>query len=181
MTKPCLKAFKFRIYPNKVERAFFANQFGCNRFAFNYMLELNNTLYKEEKKHLGYFEMTALLPALKKQEETKWLAEVNAQSLQLAVKDLDIAFKRFFKKKSERPTFKSKHDRQCFKVAQGFKFENGKLWLPKLNTWIKVKVSREVIGKILYLHISKTVTGKYYVSFTVAGINEVYPNFRPAK
>jgi len=174
MTQPCLKAFKFRIYPSEVERTFFAKQFGCNRFAFNHMLEHNHTLYKEEKRHLGYFEMTALLPALKKQEETKWLAEVNAQSLQLAVKDLDMAFKRFFKKQSERPTFKSKHNRQCFKVAQRFKFENGKLWLPKLNTWIKVKVSREVIGKILYLHISKTVTGKYYVSFTVSGTNETF-------
>ena len=113
--------------------------------------------------------MNAQLPVLKKQEATKWLGEVIAQPLQMAVQDLDTAFKRFFNKTSAFPRFKSRNDRQCFKIPQRAKLSNGLLKIPKLDSLIRVNLSREITGKILYVHISKTTTGKYYASFTCAG------------
>ena len=174
MTKPYIKGYKFRIYPNKEQMRFLANQFGCSRFVYNYMLEWHNNVYKEEKRCLHLKEMNAMLPVLKHQEKTKWLGDVIAQSLQMAVKDLETAFTRYFKKICERPTFKSKFDRQCFKIPQNFKLKDGKIKIPKLDSWIKVHMSREIAGNILYMHISKTPTGKYYVSLSVARIKETY-------
>jgi putative transposase len=174
MTKPYIKGYKFRIYPNKEQMRFLANVFGCNRFVYNYMLEWHNKVYKNEKRCLHLKEMNAMLPVLKKQEETKWLGAVIAQSLQMSVKDLENAFNRYFKKVSAHPTFKSKYDRQCFKIPQNFKFKDGKIKIPKLDSWIKVHVSLEEEGKILYMHISKTPTDKYYVSLTVAGTKKTF-------
>ncbi|WP_460432507.1 helix-turn-helix domain-containing protein, partial [Arachidicoccus ginsenosidivorans] len=174
MTKPYIKGYKFRIYPNKEQMRFLANQFGCSRYVYNYMLEWHNKVYKNEKRCLHLKEMNAMLPVLKKQEETKWLGAMIAQSLQMSVKDLESAFNRYFKKVSAHPTFKSKYDRQCFKIPQNFKFKDGKIKIPKLDSWIKVHVSREVEGKILYMHISKTPTDKYYVSLTVAGTKKTF-------
>jgi len=138
------------------------------------MLAWHEKVYEMEHRCLPLKEMNALLPVLKTLEETKWLAEVIALSLQMAVKDLDTAYDRFFSKVSNKPKFKSKNDRQCFKVAQNFKLEAGKLWIPKLGSWIKVNISREITGKIIFLHISKSATGKYYVSFTVAGEKQTF-------
>ena len=172
--KSYIKAYKFRIYPTKKQQIFLAKQFGCCRFVYNYCLDLHNRVYKEEHRSLSKKEMNAQLPILKKQKQTEWLGEVIAQPLQMAVHDLDTAFQRFFKKKSAYPKFKSRHDRQCFKIPQNAKLEGGLLKIPKLDSLIKVNLSRAVIGKILYVHISKTATGKYYASFTCAGEREVF-------
>src|SRR5690606_2352363 len=114
------------------------------------------------------------LPILKKQKQTEWLSEVIAQSLQMSVENLDTAFRRFFGGKGAFPRFKSRWDRQSFKIPQNAKLEGSLLKIPKLDSWIKVNLSREITGKILYVHISKSPTGKYYASFTCAGEWEMF-------
>ena len=111
---------------------------------------------------------------MKRQEETKWLAKALSQSLQMAAKNVDNAFKNFFNKKAKYPKFKSRKARQCIKIPQGFRIEGGLLYLPKMDNGIKIKLSREIKGKILYLHVSKTTTGKYFASFTCEVPRENY-------
>ena len=45
-----LKAYKFRIYPNKKQIELFAKHFGHCRFIYNWGLEKNIKAYKENKK-----------------------------------------------------------------------------------------------------------------------------------
>lgn len=103
-----IKSYKVRIFPTKDQEQLIYKHIGCCRFIWNYMLDLQNTRYKNKEKYLSAFDMIRLLTSLKKQEEYKWLNEVSSASLSNICKDLDEAFKSLFKKNSQYPKFKSK-------------------------------------------------------------------------
>jgi putative transposase len=88
------KAFKYRIYPTKAQREIFEQYFGCSRFVFNYYLRKRIDCYAIHKKGLSYNDNANDLVFLKK--ELPWLKEVNSQSLQASLKDLETAYDRFF-------------------------------------------------------------------------------------
>ncbi|MUL35226.1 IS200/IS605 family element RNA-guided endonuclease TnpB [Gloeocapsopsis dulcis] len=156
------KAYKFRIYPNTEQAAFLAKCFGCSRFVYNHFLRVTTDVYAEFKKSLRYKEWAKLLVTLK--SEFEWLSEVNSQSLQQTLKDLESAFTRFFKKLGGFPNFKKKSNRQSFRVPQHFSIdENEFLKLPKM-TPIKMVIHREILGTPKNVTISKTPFGKYYAS-----------------
>jgi putative transposase len=156
------KAYKFRIYPNNEQSTFLAKCFGCSRFVYNHFLRVTTDVYAESKKSLRYKEWAKLLVALK--SEFEWLAEVNSQSLQQTLKDLESAFTRFFKKLGGFPNFKKRSNLQSFRVPQHFSIdEKGFLKLPKM-TPIKMVIHREILGTPKNVTISKTPSGNYYVS-----------------
>ncbi len=165
-----LKAYKYRIYPNKDQTVLLAKHFGCARYIYNYGLEQKIKAYSETKKSISRFVIQSDLPKLKKAEETKWLSEVNSLSLQAALLNLDMAFTRFFKEKKGFPKFKSKHDNnQSFQVPQntGVDYEAKRVYLPKFKEGIKCKFNRQFKGKIKTSTVSKTPTGKYFISILV--------------
>jgi putative transposase len=94
------------------------------------------------------------------------IKEINSQSLQASLRDLDSAYNRFFSKQSRFPRFKSKHDRQSFRIPQNVYYAEGKLDIPKFKKPIKVVEDRPLAGTILFATISKSVTGKYFVAIT---------------
>jgi len=99
------------------------------------------------------------------------LNEINSQSLQYALRNLDSAYTRFFNKIGSFPKFKKKTNGGSFTIPQFFKIvEEGDKWLylkiPKLDQPLKIRKSQEIKGKILYITISMTPTGKYFASFT---------------
>jgi len=156
--------YKFRIYPTEEQKAFFEKHFGCVRFIYNYLLNLRIEAYKKDKKVSGY-EAKRYIAKLKKQEDYKWLSEVNSQSLQEAAIDLDKAYMRFFKKLAAYPGFKKKRNGKKFKIPQHFYLsKKGYLKIPKLKSDIKVNVHRKIEGDINHITISKTPTGKYFAS-----------------
>lgn len=165
-----MNTYKFKITPNKEQEEKLSSMFGCSRFVWNYFLDLNNKIYLEakekdlKKKHLNYYDCANKLTELKKENE--WLKNANSQSLQQTVKDLDTAYNRFFKKQSGFPNFKSKRDNQSFRIPQFFEIKDGKIYFPKFKEGIKTTIHREVGGDIRYATISKTKTGKYFVSIT---------------
>ena len=73
---------------------------------------------------------------------------------------------KFFRKQTKFPRFKSKFDRQSFTVPQSVYIEEGKLLIPKFKKGIVINIHREIEGKLLFATISKSTTGKYYVSIT---------------
>lgn len=167
-TKRIIRGYKFPILPTEEQKTFFAKSFGCSRFVFNYFLNARKDHYLKNGKGIGYNDTAKLLVALKEDKDTEWLNEVNSQSLQQSLRQLDVAYQRFFKKVSKFPTFKSKYDRQSFCVPQHFLFVDGLLTIPKLKV-IKVNQHRP-FGKnyeICFLTIYKTKTNKYFVSFIV--------------
>lgn len=161
------KAFKFRIYPNQVQKDMIDKTCGCSRFVFNYFLDLWNKEYKETQKGLTYVKCATELTKLKKEEKYAFLKEVDSIALQSSLKNLEMAFRRFFKQQNRKPRFKSrKNFVQSYTtkmVNNNIEILDNKIKLPKLGN-VKLKKSREVVGRIMNATISKTSTGKYFVS-----------------
>jgi putative transposase len=161
------KGYKFRLYPTPEQEAYLAKCFGCSRFVYNHFLRLTTDAYAESKKHLRYGDTAKLLTAIKKDEQYSWLSQVNSQSLQQTLKDLESAFVRFFKKLGDFPVFKKKRNRQSFRVPQHWSITtDGMLKLPKMQL-IKMVQHRDIVGTPTSVTISKTPTGKYYASILV--------------
>lgn len=138
--------------------------FGCVRFVYNHFLNERKEQYQANKKSDNYYAQAKTLTELKKQEETAWLKEVNSQSLQFALRCLDTAYVNFFRGNAKFPRFKSRKKKNSFTVPQFAKLEGGRFFAPKFKEGIKVNVHREVKGKIGKCTLSKTPTGKYFVS-----------------
>lgn len=83
------KAYKFRLYPNKEQREYFARTFGCVRFVYNRMLAEKIACYEETGKSLS------VTPA-KYKSEFPWLKEVDSLALANAQMNLQSAYRNFF-------------------------------------------------------------------------------------
>lgn len=166
------KAYKFRIYPTKIQVDFLNKQFGAVRFIYNYFLNQRDTQFKETGKSDSYYAQTKALKLMKGQEEFKWLKEINSQTCQQALQCLDAAYLKFFRKETAFPRFKKKKNYQSFCVPQHFKILEKGIIIPKLKSQIKCKFHREIIGEVKSLTISKTPIGKHFVSILVEQENE---------
>lgn len=158
------KTYKFRIFPNAEQEQNLARHFGHSRFVYNYFLNQRKEQYLKDKKSDNYYAQAASLTKLKKQEGTEWLKEVNSQTLQFALKSLDSAYTNFFRGNAQFPKFKSRKHKNTFTIPQFGTLADNKISIPKFKEGIKVKLHREVKGKIGKMSITKTPTGKYYVS-----------------
>ena len=165
--KTITKAFKYRLYPTEEQKPLLSQHFGAKRFVWNRFLEERKKTYLETGKNLNYYDNAKSLTQLKKQEEFEWLKQINSQSSQASLRDLEVAYDRFFQKKSQFPKFKSRHHKQSFRIPQFVTLEGDQLWIPKFKKALRVKIHRPLKGKILFATISKNPSGEYYVSITV--------------
>ncbi len=166
-----LKGLKYRLYPTNPQKELIAKHIGSSRFVYNLALETKNTAYLGSKHNFSPFDLIKQLPELKK--ECEWLKEVNSQSLQQSIQNMDIAFKKFFKGAGF-PKFKSKHrGKQSFSIPQNVIVENNLLIIPKFKEGINIVLHREIKGTIKSATISVTPTGKYFVSILVDTNTEI--------
>ena len=163
------KTYNFRLYPNKENQVLLSKHFGSARFIYNTMLKFRKFFYEKFGEIPTYNELSYALTHLKKLDEYSWLNEVNAQTLQATLKNLDNAYKNFFAKRASFPKFKSKKThRFSFNIPQAISIVNGnKLKIPKFSNGIKFKQHREIIGTIKNATIKLNPSGKYYVSLIV--------------
>ena len=168
------KAYNFRLYPNKENQVLLSKHFGSVRFIYNTMLEFKKFYYEKLGINLSNRELSYALTQLKKLEEYSWLNEINSQTLQVVLKDLDRAFTNFFQGRAGFPKFKSKKTHKfTFKVPQFVKLEDNRLYFLKFKEGIKVKQHREIIGTIKNATIKLNPSGKYYVSLIVEYDNQI--------
>lgn len=173
-----LKAYKYRIYPTDEQKVLFAKTFGCCRFVYNWALNLKITAYKERKETLGNVYLTNLMKSELKAEH-EWLSEVNSQSLQSALRNLDTAYTNFFRNTSAVgfPRFKSRKDRQSFLCPQHCRvdFTDGTITVPKAKD-IPAVLHRKFKGTVKTVTVSMTPSGKYYASVLVdTSMQEIQP------
>jgi len=160
------KATQYRIYPNAEQEVLLSKHFGCCRWLWNRSLAAKIEAWTERKENISRYQLSAGIPALKKAEETAWLKEVNSQSLQSALVNLDMAYTRFFREKKGFPKFKSKHHRQSFQVPQSGVVGENFVQIPKVGK-LKASISRQVEGRVKTITISRNATGKYFASVLV--------------
>ncbi len=164
------KAYKFRIYPDSEQVILICKTIGCARFVYNHFLNLWNEAYVNSGKGLSYNSCSAMLPQMKRDDNTEWLKEVDSIALQSSVKNLSDSFARFFKKQNSHPRYKSKKN-----PVQSYTTKNvnnsiaviGKsIKLPKLGL-VRFAKSREIKGRIIKATIRKNPSGKYFVAIVV--------------
>ena len=171
-----LKAYKYRIYPNQQQALLIEKHFGCSRFVFNWALALQKRYHAMFGKSLSRTQIQSQLVKKKKTGKFAWLNEVNSQSLLNALLNVHTAFTNFFKGRAKFPRFKSKKiPQRSYQCPQHctVNFEQGIINLPKIKG-IKTVFSREFVGNIKTVTITKTATGKYHASILVEN-NEVVP------
>ena len=164
------KGFKYRIYPNNVQIQKIEQCFGNVRYIYNYFLDYKIKQYQKDKTSLSYTNCSSLLTDLKKEENHLWLNSSDSMALQESLKDLDRAYKNFFSHNDDFPCFHSKHGKQSYRTRNQKDsirlVDNTHIHLPILGN-VKLKLSRLPIGKINNATISKTKTGKYFVSLNL--------------
>lgn len=175
------KAYRYRLYPTAEQEVMFAKTFGCVRFIYNKMLADRLEHHKETGEKLKN------TPA---QYKTKfpWLKEVDCLALCNAQIALDKAFINFWKnpKHFRKPRYKSKKERRCSystnnqinQKTQGHsvRIEGTRIRLPKVGL-VKLCLHRPLMenSTIKTVTISKTPTGKYYISILVEYENQILP------
>jgi putative transposase len=164
-----LKTYKFRIYPNKLQREVFDQYFGISRFVFNSVLAYKIDSYKHNIKYSTY-DAIKDFTEIKRLNGYEWLKEINSQVIQQSILDLDSAFQKFFKDKNIGfPKFKSKkHNKNSFRVPQYCKidFKNKRIKIPKID-WIKFRDKRIFNSKIKSITISKNNCNQYFASILI--------------
>jgi len=157
-----LKAYQYRIYPTEEQKTFFDKHFGSCRFVYNHFLALRSEVWKTGQERISGFSCKRMLPSLK--QEYPWLREINSQSLQAAVLNLETAYRRFFKNLGKYPNFHKKNGHQGFSVPQHFIIESNFIRIPKLKDLIKVRMHRPIEGTPKTLTITQRPSGKYFIS-----------------
>lgn len=164
MSNKNYKAYKYRLCPTIKQIKLIDKTIDCTRFIYNKMLEDKISYYKKTKQTLYN------TPAQYK-KEFPWLREVDSSALCNAQMNLQKAYGNFFSNTNTGfPKFKSKKvDRKSYttnSISNSIRIEaNHKIKLPKLGL-VNFIEHRQIPNaqKIKSATISKTPTGKYYIS-----------------
>ena len=158
------RAYKYRIYPNREQRNFFARTFGCVRLFYNTSLDDMNKLYKEKKEYKD------ITPASYK-EQFPFFKDVDSLALSNAQLNRNKAFKAFFRRQNKFPKYKAKRNKQSYSTNN----QNGTVYLsedckyislPKIKNF-RIKMHRKFNGVIKTVTVSKECDNTYYVSILV--------------
>ena len=167
---------KIRIYPNLEQKLYLHKAFGCSRFIYNYFLDKSQKEYESEKKYFNCIASERELTKLSKQIDYSWLKEVDSQCLKVTLKYLDKAYKNLYQARKEKRNynlrFKSKKIHResftstCINSNVKIDFENKRIKIPKLKSWIKYRDEREAFDykSIQKITIKQTPAGNYYAA-----------------
>lgn len=169
------KAYRYRLYPTAEQEVMFAKTFGCVRFIYNKMLADRLEHYKKTGKSLNN------TPAPYK-AEFPWLKEVDCMALCNAQLNLNKAYNNFLKNRKHfgKPRFKSrKEGRYSYSTNNqkgSVRIEGNRIRLPKVGM-VKIRLHRPLMenSTIKTVTVSKTPTGKYYISILVEYENQILP------
>ena len=162
-----IKAFKYRIYPNKSQEVLLSKTFGCVRVIWNTNVESFNSYDKDNNPKPKLISKSDLI------NDKPWLNEVSAAAIQQKIRDFKETTSQFFsktrKKKINKPVFKKKSGNQSYRLPnQKFLINGNKIRLEKIG-WVKMSVDRIIPSdcKILSCTISKNCCNQYFVSISV--------------
>src|SRR6266496_3991611 len=170
MQRTIQTTYRYRLNPT-ADQERLLNQFaGARRFVWNWALNRKRNHYRETGKTLSYNSLAAELTRLKQQPEAAWLREMDSQSLQQALRDLDSAYQHFFRrarhgdKKTGFPKFKSKKtDTPRFRIPQRVVLQDAFVSVPKIGL-IKAIVHRPLEGSTKSATFKRDACGHWYIS-----------------
>ena len=167
------KAYKFRLYPNIIQKNLINKTFGCTRFVYNYYLEK----MKKEGYTYAYDNIKDYVSNLK--YKSVFLQEIDSIVIRKSIFNLDLAYQKMYKEGKGAPIFKSRFGKNSYNTDAIYSTYKDKKYcnieldlikrqvkLPKLK-WVKIRGYRNKIkiqGRIKSAAISRDINDKYYVS-----------------
>lgn len=172
-----LKAYKYRIYPDKEQQIQIAKTFGCCRFVYNQILSYRKNQYETEKKTMNKTSCNNYCNQVLK-PKYEWLKDVDKFALTNAIYNMGMAYQKFFREHTGYPKFKSRHNHRKSYTTNftnnNIEVSENTIKLPKLKQ-VKAKIHRKFTGEIKSATVSQTPRGKYYVSVLVETEHQVIP------
>ena len=157
------KGYKFRLEPTEEQEVKINKTLGCCRFIYNSILDRRIKAYRRRGESMSYIDTQNLLPQMK--TYLPWLAEADSQALKYSCRQLDNAYKGFFKDGKGFPQFKRKRGEESYTTtkAKSIKVDDKYIQLPTLGK-VRYRKSRNIEGRICKATIRRSASGKYYVS-----------------
>lgn len=200
---------KYRLYPNKTQQSVIDNHLSAVRTIFNLALETKNVAYYDYGVSLSRYDLQKQMKDCKdefvwlKQVNSQSLQgclmhlDASFTNYFRGLKDGSIAKRKeqYINKRNAKglvinwskyysigkPKFRSKKDNvQSFLIPQKFYLRESKLFIPKLKSGIKTIIHQEYEGVLKNATISRTNTGKYFVSICIENNNKS-PKPKPIK
>ena len=159
---------KIRLKPTKEQEMLLWKSAGCSRFIYNWALDKETDNYEKGNKFINDKVLRREMTKLKKKEDFKWLCEVGSNVLKQAVKDLCLAYKKFFDKKAGFPKHKSRKSNISFYVNyESMKKTQNGVQCEKLGNIKTVEPLPKLLKGEYYFNPHISYDGKYwYISFT---------------
>ena len=165
-------AHKIELDPNNVQETYFKKACGTDRFVCAWALDEWDRQYKAGEKP-NEAKLRKQLNAIKS-EKYPWMLEISSYITKYSIKNLGIAFDKFFKKKGGYPKKKKKGVNDRFRCDDGVKkegqdsvrVEGKKVKIPVLG-WVRMKEElRFKEGQIISAVISRTAD-RWFISLSI--------------
>ena len=161
-----LQAYKYELMPDGEQERAMRRFAGSCRFAYNKALAMQKENHEAGNKFIGFAGLCKALTGWRNGIETPWLKDAPCHPLQQALKDLEKAYKNFFEKRADFPSFKRKGSGDSFRYPDPKQIKldqaNNRLFLPKLG-WLRYRNSRDVLGELRNVTVSLS-GGKWFAS-----------------
>ncbi|MFF3024516.1 RNA-guided endonuclease InsQ/TnpB family protein [Gottfriedia sp. NPDC057948] len=164
-------AKRIRLRPTKEQEIQFWKSVGTARWAYNWALAKQEENYKTGGRFISDGILRKELTVLKQTDEFSWLYEVSNNITKQSIKDLCIAYGKFFKGLADKPRFKNKRKSKpsFYNDNEKLKVKEKKVLIEKVG-WI---VASEVIPDEKYYNPRISHDGKYwYLSVSVEVLKE---------
>jgi len=134
-----IKSFKVKLKINNKQRTFLQKNSGVSRFIYNWTLEQQQINHKNGGKFISNYDLRKRITKLKT-GELAWLFDYDCDIVKQAVKDACNSYKKFFKKQSNFPRFKSRKKSKPSFYIDSLKIDiaNDDVKIPKLKKRIRL-------------------------------------------
>ncbi|MCX0270191.1 transposase [Nocardia zapadnayensis] len=165
------RAYKYRFYPTPEQADQLARTFGCVRYVYNRALAERSRAWTQEQRRISYAESDKMLTGWKRDPETEWLTEPSKGPLQAALRNLQAAYDKFWRKRSGYPRFKKKGrstDSATY-FSNCFTYRNGAITLAKQAEPLDIRWSRPLSegARPSQVTVSRDRAGRYHISILV--------------
>jgi putative transposase len=158
------RTYRYRMAPTAAQEQQLLQFAGARRWVWNWALARRKAHYAQTSKGLSVTQLGAELVMLKSEPATAWLAEVDSQALQQAIRDLDQAFGAFFAKRARFPRFKAnKGDVPSFRIPQRVTLAGGYVSIPKIGR-VKIIQHRPPEGTLKSATFKRDTLGRWWVT-----------------
>lgn len=168
------RAYRYRFYPTDEQAQQLAQTFGCVRYVYNRALAERSRAWTQEQRRVSHAETDKMLTGWKRDDETAWLADPSKGPLQAALRNLQGAFDKFWRKQARYPTFKKKgksKDSATY-FSNCFTFRDGQIKLAKQSESLDIRWSRPLPegAQPSQVTVSKDSAGRYHISILVESV-----------